>query len=127
MILWKDRIDRAEQLYVGYKKEGKWGLRWGFCTSSFEEQLHQLGSGRKQLTCLSGISDKCLMEGLFTKMRTGKKGIYRASNRGGEGSACLLRRSKARKQLPEMSVSSQQELWSFIEEFSQSRFTCRPG
>lgn len=73
MILWKGRIDRAEQLYVGYKTEGKWGLRWGFCTSSFEEQLHQLGSGRKQLTCLSGISDKCLMEGLFTKMRQGRR------------------------------------------------------
>ena len=107
VISWKGRISRAWQLDVGYKKSKKWRLPWGFWTSSFEEQLHQLGSGRKPLAHFSGISGKRLMKGLFTNMRARRRGMYRAlivcwtSNRAAKASACLAQEEQGKEAVTE--------------------------
>lgn len=79
----------------------------GFLNSSFEEQLHQLGSGRKPLGHFSGISGKRLMKGLFANMRARRRGIHRGlivrwtSNRAAKASACLAQEEQGKEAVTE--------------------------
>lgn len=133
VISWKGRTDRVGNYLWDTKKERSGGLPWGVWTSSFEEHLYQLGSGRKQLAHFSGISDKSLMKGLFTKLRAGIRGICRrctvcwAHKSGVEVSACPCLEGQGKWEVTWVSASPQQALCPFIEEFSQSRFNPQTG